>query len=192
MRADLSKHPRALACACEQKHGELVDLLLDRGADPSAALHDVATSNEHFLRVLLDRGADPNVRDASDETPLSRVVQRGLHRAARLLIDRGADLHVITSSGESLYAAAKRTYDGGLSDGRLVRQLLKEKGVGPLAAAPAAVEPPTPSAPRVGARVTHTKFGGGVVTKVDGGALDVTFDDGAKKTLLARFVKLDA
>ena len=93
--------------------------------------------------------------------------------------------------GESLYDAAQRAYESGISDARLVKQLLKEVGVGPVvASAPGAPEPPTPSGPSVGARVTHAKFGGGVITKVAGDKLDVTFDSGEKKAMLARFVRM--
>ena len=188
--ADLTKHPRALRIACERKYEDVVTLLLERSADPTAALHDIAIANEKFLRILLDHGANPNVLNASEETPLAEVVRRGLHRPARMLIEKGADVHGRLFGGESLYEAAQRSYKAGVTDARLVMQLLKEVGAAPVVADASKPLEAAPSGPQAGARVTHSKFGGGVLTKVEKDMLDVTFDSGEKKSLLAKFVKL--
>ena len=201
--ADLALHPHALGVACQyavttpsEGHDDAVALLLQRGADPTAALLHLALHlqpndiEQKTLRILLELGANPNALSASQETPLAIVVKRGLHRHARLLIEKGANVHVRVG-GETLYEVAQRSYKAGVSDARLVMQLLKELGVGPvLADAPKPVDVAAPSGPQAGARVAHSKFGGGVITKVDKDMLDVTFDSGEKKSLLAKFVKL--
>lgn len=204
--ADLALHPGALATACQYAvstpspgHDEVVKLLLERGADATAALLQLAAHlqyndlDEKALRILLDHGASPNVRNESEETPLAVVVKRGLHRHARLLIEKGADIHVRVYGGESLYEAAQRSYKAGVNDARLVMQLLKEVGAGPAlveAPKPAPSAAPIPTGPQPGVRVTHAKFGAGVITKIDKDMLEVTFDSGEKKSLLVRFVTL--
>ena len=156
--ADLTKHPRALRIACERKYEDVVTLLLERSADPTAAL-----------------GHRGSVRNSV---------------AARMLIEKGADVHGRLFGGQSLYEAAQRSYKAGVTDARLVMQLLKEVGAAPVVADASKPVEAAPSGPQAGARVTHSKFGGGVLTKVEKDMLDVTFDSGEKKSLLAKFVKL--
>lgn len=94
-------HVALAVAAREPKQVEVVDLLLDRGADingqedywghvlPLAA----AKENYRIVELLLDRGADVNGRGGFYATALEAAIEKGHCEVARLLLDRGADLN---------------------------------------------------------------------------------------------------
>ena len=87
----------------------MVQLLLDRGADPNKAneggwtpLHEAA-QNGHtvVLQLLLDRGADLNKANESGFTPLYTAAFAGHKYVVKLLLDRGADPDLTNDDGNT-------------------------------------------------------------------------------------------
>lgn len=73
-----------------------------RNAMLVAPVHAAATQGDReILQLLLERGADPNARQQGDYTPLHSSANRGDHDSARLLIARGADPHATASDGKT-------------------------------------------------------------------------------------------
>ena len=193
--ADLKRHPKALPCACARGHDDVALLLLSRGADPTEALPQVALSNGEdvrFLKLLVEHGAKATGPHLFD------LARQGAHVRLRALFQLGADPH-FTGGGGTLFDVASKAYAAGNAEARHVKQLLREVGAGPKQSAPTAAplpvaastpQPVPPPQTQLGARVTHAKFGEGVITKVDRETFDITFDNGEQKSLLARFVRL--
>lgn len=81
--------------------GDAVRLLLDRGADVSAAsrndmkvqaLHSAVSANStEIVAALLVAGADPNARQQGDVTPYHAAKQNENADLVRLLMDHGAE-----------------------------------------------------------------------------------------------------
>ncbi|KAI9729156.1 MAG: hypothetical protein M1834_007063 [Cirrosporium novae-zelandiae] len=102
--ADINFHTwdygSALQIAVKKKNQEIVQLLLDRGADSSIekeyrpVLHIAITNkDQEIVKLLLDRGADPNF-GRTDGTALRAVVEYGnqeIYKIVQLLLDKGAD-----------------------------------------------------------------------------------------------------
>ena len=121
----------ALGMALLARHDAVVDLLLDRGADPNrtgdgqlSPLHLAAmtASADHVAR-LLDAGADVDSSGADELfTPLGVAAGSGDIEIARLLLDAGADIEgpatMVSSDGTPLYFAA------GQADSAMVEFLL--------------------------------------------------------------------
>jgi len=84
------------------RHPEVVELLLDRGADPSlpagnatkySPLHSAASSNSfEIVDLLLSRGADPNSREATGTTPLATATANRNQKIIDRLLAAGATL----------------------------------------------------------------------------------------------------
>jgi ankyrin repeat protein len=91
-----------LGLACFFRHPEVVELLLDRGADPSipaanptkySPLHSAIASNSfEIVDLLLSRGADTNARDASGTTPLASANAHKNEKIIDRLVAAGATL----------------------------------------------------------------------------------------------------
>ncbi len=95
-------HLIPLHLAAECGHREIVELLLDRGADINAranynrtALHLAAErGHREIVELLLDRGADINIRTNYNRTALHIAALWGNREIAELLLDRGADIKI--------------------------------------------------------------------------------------------------
>lgn len=86
-----------LMMACMGSHPELVELLLDRGADPDTEDQDGNTSlhfacakgNYRATYLLLTAGADPDMPNARDETAFDVAAQQGHSHITYLLETNG-------------------------------------------------------------------------------------------------------
>ena len=73
-----------------------------RNAMKVCPVHAAATQGDReMLQLLLERGADPNARQQMDYTPLHSSANRGDHESARLLVSRGADARAKASDGKT-------------------------------------------------------------------------------------------
>jgi ankyrin repeat protein len=89
-----------LHAAAAGRHGEIVKLLLEHGANPNArqhggwtALHAAAQSGEAgIIRTLLENGADPGARAENNQTALDLALTRGHQAAVDALESGGAKL----------------------------------------------------------------------------------------------------
>lgn len=114
---------RALYQACVYNEPDVIDVLVDAGADIEdqsfdgiSALH-VAAQDGHVeaTLALLRHGADKNKKDAEGSTPLQHAADPGIgkpgsgHLAVmKILIERGADVYASDTPGgmNTLHAAA--------------------------------------------------------------------------------------
>jgi ankyrin repeat protein len=89
----------ALHGASDRGHTEVVRILLELGADPTAQdkygwtpLHSASQmGNVEAIWMLLERGADPEVQDKYGWTPLHIASHLGNVEAIRVLLEQGAD-----------------------------------------------------------------------------------------------------
>ncbi|KAL9064791.1 MAG: hypothetical protein Q9161_008646 [Pseudevernia consocians] len=95
-------YSNALQAALVKGHDEIVQILLDRGAEiyvrdvyERTALQ-MASSKGHnqIVEMLLDRGANVNARDDSGNTALHAASYRGHDKIVQILLDRGAKSEV--------------------------------------------------------------------------------------------------
>ncbi len=92
----------ALHYACEHGNIQIVERLLDHGANVNAvnlcgetALHKISLSGNECAAVgslLLERGANPNILNSWGETPLHIACAFDHCELAKSLIDRGANV----------------------------------------------------------------------------------------------------
>ena len=87
----------ALHQAVFQNHHDIVNFLIERGADPNIGDENVWTPlhwaverrRMDMVKLLLNRGADPN-KMSKHWTPLHRAVQNGCKSTVQLLLNKGA------------------------------------------------------------------------------------------------------
>jgi len=110
-------------------HLEIVQLLLERGADPNLpeegiaprghALYSAAANGHHEIaRLLLEHGADPNSAVESSGDALSRAISNSDQRMIDLLCSYGAaqELHILAYYGDVRTAAAMFAVNSALAD----------------------------------------------------------------------------
>jgi ankyrin repeat protein len=96
-----------LMSTAESGFSVLAKMLIDRGADVSAADKDGSTPlhwalfnrNTDVAKLLIDRGADVSAADKDGWTPLHRAIYARNTEVAKLLIDRGADISAADING---------------------------------------------------------------------------------------------
>jgi len=104
----------ALVHAAYSGHGEIVSLLLDRGADIDGTLEGygsalaAATSSgrDNIVSMLLGRGADANGKHGNDESALATAVWARKRDIVSQLLDHGADANSRASRDGSVLASA--------------------------------------------------------------------------------------
>lgn len=93
-------HGNALIAACCGGREEIVQVLLDNGAevnvqfdnDSGNALHAAChKSNEGIVRMLIEKGADVNAKGARFQHPLVAACRQKTPEIVRMLLERGAD-----------------------------------------------------------------------------------------------------
>lgn len=125
----------ALKIASKKNHFELIDYLIEQGADVnsrstrnrSTPLHAAAYRGHYeVVQLLLKHGADISARNHNGNTPLSLAAKKNHARVVELLLQSGASLEVQNNKGATplIMAAAH----GSLS----TTQLLLDKGADPL------------------------------------------------------------
>ena len=96
-----------LLTASRNCHKDVVQLLLDSGADPNQALGDGLTplllssafGYTDLVQLLLDRRAEPNQAAEGGRTPLHNASTLGHKDTVQLLLSRGADPNNVTVDG---------------------------------------------------------------------------------------------
>jgi len=105
-----------LHLAAESADGDIVKLLLDKGAEVNAkddesgftALHYAARlGKKNVAELLIARSADINAKDKQGHTPLY-VAANHDYKVAELLINKGADSSIRTESGRTLLQLAQQ------------------------------------------------------------------------------------
>ncbi|KAK2593245.1 hypothetical protein QQS21_009044 [Conoideocrella luteorostrata] len=104
----------ALHWACERGHAEIVQMLLDKGADVNAQSGDcdnalqAASEAGHvdIMQILLDNGADINAKGRQYSNALQAASYRGDAKIAQMLLDNGADVNAKGKYGNALQAAS--------------------------------------------------------------------------------------
>lgn len=126
-----------LHCAARQRHYDICELLLKKGASPNsqngtltspftyAIRNELTPRLEEILGLMLKRGADIEMRNKWGETPLHNTCKRGNLETTVYLLNNGADINAIDNFGETaLHKAA------GFGSVPLVQALI-EKGANP-------------------------------------------------------------
>ena len=125
---DLPNHARKKACRASLK--KVIQLLLDRGANPNLGDRDGWTpllstntrnGNEDIVQLLLEGGADPDLPSHFGTTVLHLAAENGNRDVVQLLIDRGAELN----SNSTTYGFTPLHYAALTGHGDIVRLLLK-------------------------------------------------------------------
>lgn len=175
---------------------ELVDLFLERGADPTirdkfhgqgTCLHVAAEyGRPELVKLFLKKGIPVDDRRSDhDETPLWLACSKGQLECARILIAEGADIEAINDENVNCYEAARQhTF-------LPVLALLRENGHDP-GDEPLVVE--EDPGPQVGDVARHRAFGDGVIVGMTGFddhlKFEIEFDQHGTKKMLARFVEV--
>ncbi len=94
----LSCEERNLLNACIKNDFELVQALIQEGADPNQAFDMGATAlmiatqegNKDIVEFLLAQGADPNQKTETNVSPLMIAAAKGNTEIAKILVSSGA------------------------------------------------------------------------------------------------------
>ena len=105
----------ALMYAVAKDRKEIVDMLLDAGADINESDVNVGPAltwaayydREELVADLLERGADPNVSNSVGGTPLIVAATKGSTRIVRQLLEHGADPEAKSKDGKNALQWAK-------------------------------------------------------------------------------------
>ena len=113
-----------LMMAIQNGDKEIVQLLLDKGADPNIKTSEgtalIFARDKEIIQLLLDKGADPNTKDGG-RSPLMLARDKEI---AQLLIEKGADPNLQGQMGTTLMYVL-------FVKNNPVAQLLLENGVDP-------------------------------------------------------------
>jgi hypothetical protein len=171
-------------------HELALALLVERCGVSGTVLEAILRSEPTALHAPAIAAADLAWRSERGRTVLHVACRLGHVEAVRALLERGADPRVADIDGLLPYDAVRDAWEHKRQEAGVIYDLLRARGGAP-------ERKPAPSAApantwAVGTRVTHAKFGAGVVTATSGQGDDtkLTIDfAGTSKVLLARFVK---
>jgi len=120
----------ALLLAVHTHQPEVVEMLLDCGANPDSRDHDgesavhaaVREESAQMLQILLKAGADPNLPSHLGKFPLHLAVEQNLLSLVRLMVDQGVDVEAREQAAgrTALHLAVDRQLE------EMVRYLVKE------------------------------------------------------------------
>jgi ankyrin repeat protein len=100
----------AMYGAAQQKHTQIVRLLLEKGANVNAAgdregktalQHASKHGHTQIVELLLEKGADVNLSDILGGTALQQASQEGHEQIVRLLLEKGAEVNIGNKEGET-------------------------------------------------------------------------------------------
>jgi ankyrin repeat protein len=108
----------ALLAACQEGHGHLVKLMIQRGASPNA--YDSRTNNPAIiiaakrgdiktLRELVNGGAKVNAKGHNETTALMEAAKQGDFQMAKFLLSKGADPQMQDGKGRTALDYARQT-----------------------------------------------------------------------------------
>lgn len=151
-----------IVIAARSGHGEVVKLLLERGASREAhtddgsplLIHAVSGSSDAAVQAVLDTGADANEENEDGVTPLILASDKGLLQVVQLLLARKADVSVVAEDWGSALDAAEA---GGHTT---VAQVLVAAGGKPAGAAQAAGGDTAPRKMAAGEKWGYDAFDG--------------------------------
>jgi ankyrin repeat protein len=100
---------RLIMIAVEKRHADIVQTLLEKGADANTRgngnitplMVAAASGQSDVAKILLDKGADANIQDEDGITALMNAVEKGDITTVQLLLAHGADLYVKDQRGRS-------------------------------------------------------------------------------------------
>ena len=107
----------ALMLAAENDEKEIVELLVEHGADVNntdlygATALMIASNNisgTQIVEYLIEHGADVNAVNQIGESALFYAACVQGSKTAKVLIDHGADINIVNEKGESFVQFAKR------------------------------------------------------------------------------------
>ncbi|KAK8208081.1 ankyrin repeat-containing domain protein [Phyllosticta capitalensis] len=94
------EHSTTLHHALQDEHFEVLEMLLDHGADVnirSPLLAATQSGNPRIVQLLLNHGADPNACDESSSSALHTAALEGHMEIFQMLLDHGASTQVAKS-----------------------------------------------------------------------------------------------
>ena len=123
-----------LVIAATEGHKYVVELLLDRGADPNVAvkygetalLWAVRKGHRDVVQLLLGGGARPNMAKDCGTTPLHSDALKGEKDLVQLLLDGGSEPNVVNK-----YGRVTPLYNAAIHGHKDVVQLLLNRGAEP-------------------------------------------------------------
>ncbi|KAK2765812.1 pfs domain-containing protein [Colletotrichum kahawae] len=80
------RYGNALQAASERGHQEIIQMLLNNGADVNAQAA-LERGHQEIIQMLLNNGADVNAQDSSGQTSLSWAARNGREAVVKMLID---------------------------------------------------------------------------------------------------------
>ncbi|MFT6765801.1 MAG: ankyrin repeat protein [Alteromonas naphthalenivorans] len=104
-----TKGQSPLAIAIDQKNKNIVQLLLEAGADSNIQdnfnntplMYAALNGHVGITKLLLNAEANPNLQDNNGNTALMHAAHKGLKNIAKLLLKAGADADLQTTNGNA-------------------------------------------------------------------------------------------